>query len=68
MILDRILIDEYDIPDFLNQLYIDLVPLAESKSFSRKWGRLIMQNDKLIIVLNKQKEESESNWNRAKMF
>jgi len=68
VILDRILIDEYDIPDFLNQLYIDLVPIAESKGFRRKWGKLIMQNDKLIIELNKHKEESDSNWNRAKMF
>ncbi len=68
VILDRILINEYDIPDFLNQLYDDLVPVAENKVFCRKWGKLIIQNKQLTIELNKHKEESESSWNRAKMF
>lgn len=68
VILDRILIDEYDIPDFLNQLYIDLLPIAKNKTFCRKWGKLVIQNNQLSLELNKHKEENESSWNRAKMF
>lgn len=65
-ILDRLPVRTYDAPQFLYQLYKELVPVAASNEYCAAWGCLSLCNGELCLKVNTEKNKSKVEWKKAK--